>query len=57
MEGEPDNKDRITKSEWLSKRTTKKLEQSKNIDRYDKKSNLIRKEETHKNWRLETICS
>ena len=38
MERKPDNKNRITKTEWVSRRTTKKLEQSKNIDGYSKRS-------------------
>ena len=38
MEGESDNKDRITKTKWLPRRITKKLGQSKNINRYGKRS-------------------
>ena len=38
MEGVPDNKNRITKTEWLPRRITKELGQSKNINRYSKKS-------------------
>ena len=38
MEGEPNNKNRITKTEWLSRRITKELEQSKNINGYGKRS-------------------
>ena len=38
MEEGPNNKNRITKTEWLSWRITKKLGQSKEIDGYSKKS-------------------
>ena len=38
MKEKPNNKDGITKPKWLSGRTTKELEQSKNINRYSKKS-------------------
>ena len=38
MEEKPDNKDEITKTEQLPKRTTKELEQSKDINRYSKRS-------------------
>ena len=38
MEEEPDNKNWITKTEWLPRRITKKLGQSKNINRDGKKS-------------------
>ena len=38
MEGKPDNKDGISKTEQLFRRTTKELGQSKNINRYGKRS-------------------
>jgi len=38
MEGEPDNKNRITKTEQFPKIITKELEQSKDIDEYSKRS-------------------
>ena len=38
MKGKPDNKNRITKTEQFPKRITKKLEQSKDIDEYNKRS-------------------
>ena len=38
MKREPNNKDRITKTEQLLRRTTKELEQNKNINRYSKRS-------------------
>ena len=38
MKGEPNNKNGITKTEQLSRKITKKLGQSKNINEYSKRS-------------------
>jgi len=38
MKGELNNENGITKTEWLSKRITKELGQSKSIDKYSKRS-------------------
>ena len=38
MKRKPGNKDRITKTEKLPRRATKKLGQSKNINKYSKRS-------------------
>ena len=63
MEGEPDNKKRITKTEKLPKRITKELEQSKNIDRYSKRSHKEivwqeKKEPTRiEDWRQHVVGS